>query len=129
MRALFLSATLLAIATLSSADACAAAGSNTGTGLGRLFTSESERRALDRPPPPPKPTKVQPRTIEIRVDGIVRREGGRHTIWLNGEARDDVPDLDGHSSDRIKVRTASGVIQEVLVGNSFVDEARAWGFE
>jgi|GEM_PF-5005182 len=129
MRVLSLSATLLVVATLSSAHTCMAAGSEAGARLGRLFTSESERRALDRPPPPPRPAKVQPRMIEIRLDGIVRREDGRHTIWLNGEARRDVPDLDRHSADRIKVRTASGTVQEVLVGNSFVDEARAWGFE
>ncbi|WP_341676157.1 hypothetical protein [Niveibacterium sp. SC-1] len=97
--------------------------------LGRLFTSEAERRAVDDPPPRPKAPKPRARTVEIRVEGIVRREDGRDTIWLNGEARQDVPDLDGHSTDRIRVRTASGKVEEVPVGSSFEGEARAWGFE
>jgi hypothetical protein len=57
--------------------------------LGRLFFTPDQRAALDarrkaRVPDKPAagPTADSPLT---RVDGVVRRSGGRSTVWVNGE--------------------------------------------
>ena len=58
--------------------------------LGRLFFTPEQRAALDarrkaRVPDKPAaaPAVEQPVT---RVDGAVRRTGGKSTVWVNGEA-------------------------------------------
>ena len=63
--------------------------------LGRLFFTPDQRAALDarrRARVPDKPAAVpaaeQPQT---RVDGAVRRSGGRSTVWVNGEAIPESP--------------------------------------
>jgi hypothetical protein len=57
--------------------------------LGRLFFSPEQRQALDArrrarvPDRPNAPVVVSPTT---RLDGYVRRQGGKSTVWVNGEA-------------------------------------------
>ncbi|MEW5861998.1 MAG: hypothetical protein AB1773_00175 [Pseudomonadota bacterium] len=55
--------------------------------LGRLFFTPEQRAALDarrKARIPDKPTAVVPESPLTRIDGLVRREGGRSTVWLNG---------------------------------------------
>ena len=77
----------------------------------RLFTFADERRALDRErnnpsdPPPAKPAleqapplaapevidpipdpPLEPRAITVFINGLVLREDGHHTVWVNGSA-------------------------------------------
>src|SRR6185295_15860114 len=67
--------------------------------LGRLFFTPEQRAALDarrkaRVPDKPAATPVieQPAT---RIDGTVRRSGGRSTVWVNGEAVPENPRSEG----------------------------------
>lgn len=74
------------IPLLALALALMAAGSaQADTPLGRLFFTPAERSAMDRHEVP---------TAQIpppQVNGIVRRNDGRATVWVNGEARQDIP--------------------------------------
>ena len=63
------------------------------TELGRLFTTPEQRQTLDRlraEPPPTEKEIVQPeaptqqRTLALTVNGIVFRQQGNHTTWVNG---------------------------------------------
>lgn len=57
--------------------------------LGRLFFTPEQRAALDarrKARIPDKPAAVVPESPVTRIDGFVRREGGRSTVWLNGVA-------------------------------------------
>ena len=58
--------------------------------LGRLFFTPDQRAALDarrKARVPDKPAAVlQVESPTTRVDGAVRRAGGRSTVWVNGEA-------------------------------------------
>ena len=57
--------------------------------LGRLFFTPEQRAALDarrKARVPDKPAAVQQAEQPItRVNGAVRRSGGRSTVWVNGE--------------------------------------------
>lgn len=70
--------------------------------LGRLFLTPEQRAALDarrkaRIPDKPAaaPVVESPTTT---VDGLVRRQGGRSTVWVNG-----VPNPEGVQSDGARV--------------------------
>jgi len=55
--------------------------------LGRLFFTPEQRAALDarrKARIPDKPAAVVPESPVTRIDGFVRRDGGRSTVWLNG---------------------------------------------
>lgn len=57
--------------------------------IGRLFFTPEQRLALDarrKARIPDKPAAVVPESPVTRIDGLVRREGGRSTVWLNGVA-------------------------------------------
>jgi hypothetical protein len=56
--------------------------------LGRLFFTPQERAALDerrKARLPDKPA-ARPPSPTTRVDGYVRRSGGKSTVWLDGNA-------------------------------------------
>jgi hypothetical protein len=59
-----------------------------GQELGRLFFTPEQRQALDArrrarvPDRPNAPVVASPTT---RLDGYVRRENGKSTVWVNGE--------------------------------------------
>ncbi|HXR59479.1 MAG TPA: hypothetical protein VN747_09190 [Burkholderiales bacterium] len=67
--------------------------------LGRLFFTPEQRAALDarrKARVPDKPAAVpQAEQPTTRVDGAVRRSGGRSTVWVNGEAIPENPRADG----------------------------------
>lgn len=53
-------------------------------GLGRLFYTPAERQQLDRQyVPETGPLTDNSRTLI--VNGVVQREGGKRTIWVNGK--------------------------------------------
>ncbi len=58
--------------------------------LGRLFFTPEQRAALDarrKAPVPDKPAATpQTESPVTRVDGAVRRAGGKSTVWVNDEA-------------------------------------------
>ena len=75
---------LLLFASLgSTGEACSA------QELGRLFFTPEQRQALDArrrarlPDRPNAPVVASPGT---RLDGYVRRDNGKSTVWVNGEA-------------------------------------------
>jgi hypothetical protein len=76
--------------------------------LGRLFFTPEQRAALDarrRARLPDKPAAVVTVSPTMRVDGYVRRSGGKSTVFLNGEAADEsarVPEA-GDSSVSVRV--------------------------
>ena len=77
----------------------AGAGSAQGQELGRLFFTPEQRAALDarrkaRVPDKPaaEPVTVLPVT---RVDGAVRRGGGKSTVWVDGEMIPEGAQADG----------------------------------
>ena len=67
--------------------------------LGRLFFTPDQRAALDarrKARVPDKPAAVpQAEQPTTRVDGAVRRSGGRSTVWVNGEAIPENPRTEG----------------------------------
>jgi hypothetical protein len=59
--------------------------------LGRLFFSPEQRAALDarrKARLPDRPAQAAP-SPTTRIDGTVKRSGGKSTVWVDGEA---VPD-------------------------------------
>src|SRR5687768_2662375 len=82
--------------------------------LGRLVFSAEQRAALDarrraRLPDPPSATVASPTT---RLDGYVKRSGGKSTVWVSGQA---IPEAAVHAP-RIGQSTAAPV--SVPVGDS-----------
>jgi len=75
---------LVLCAALASGPAAAQEGT-----LGRLFFTPEQRAALDarrRARVPDKPAATPVESPYSRVDGTVRRAGGRSTVFVNGEA-------------------------------------------
>ncbi len=76
-----------------------AAGAPQAQELGRLFFTPEQRSALDarrkaRVPDKPAATPVTESPV-TRVDGAVRRAGGKSTVWVNGEAIPEGAQPDG----------------------------------
>jgi hypothetical protein len=87
--------------------------------LGRLFFTPEQRAALDarrraRVPDKPAavPTVEQPST---RIDGAVRRSGGRSTVWVNGEP---VPENSRADGARLQSRGRRADAVSVPLGES-----------
>ncbi len=83
MRALFLA--------LGLAASCALGTAAQAQELGRLFFTPEQRSTLDarrkaRVPDKPAAVAASP---TMRLDGYVKRSGGRSTVWVNGEPADD----------------------------------------
>ena len=94
----------------------------TGAGaqeLGRVFLTPEQRAALDarrKARVPDKPAAVP--TVEsptTRVDGAVKRAGGRSTVWVNGEA---IPEGAQAGSARVLPRGANPGRVSISVGES-----------
>lgn len=66
-----------------------------GQELGRLFFTPDQRTALDarrKAKVPDKPAADPTADLPLtRVDGAVRRAGGKSTVWVNGEAVPEAP--------------------------------------
>lgn len=82
--------------------------------LGRLFLTPEQRAALDarrKARIPDKPAAVpvveSPTTT---VDGLVRRQGGRSTVWVNG-----MPNAEGVQADGAQVFPGRGNAPEVAI--------------
>ncbi len=57
--------------------------------LGRLFFTPEQRDALDarrKARVPDKPAAAEVAAPTLRLDGYVKRSGGRSTVWVNGES-------------------------------------------
>ena len=76
---------LIAVSLLGSSGATAE------PALGRLFFTPEARAALDR-----NDTPAQPRPTQ-RVDGIVRRNHGPATVWIDGQPQRNVPARTGQA--------------------------------
>jgi hypothetical protein len=62
-----------------------------GQELGRLFFTPEQRAELDarrRARVPDKPAAVVTASPTMRLDGYVKRSGGKSTVWVNGESAD-----------------------------------------
>lgn len=63
--------------------------------LGRLFLTPEQRAALDarrKARIPDKPAAVVVESPTTQLDGYVMRQGGRSTVWVNGEpSREGAP--------------------------------------
>jgi len=84
------------------AAACAPASAEE---LGRLFFTPEQRAALDarrRARTPDRPAPVIAPTV--RLDGYVKRSGGRSTVWVNGESVDSPARLPEGNETRVTVR-------------------------
>ena len=78
------------------AGVLACAGALAAEPLGRLFFTPAQRSALDagkiigEPRAGQAPVRASgPR--ELRLDGVVTRSDGEFTVWVNGQASDQVP--------------------------------------
>lgn len=72
--------------------------------LGRLFFTPEQRQALDarrKARLPDKPAAAAIASPTMRLDGYVKRSGGRSTVWVNGLPMDDAPRLPGSSDGRV----------------------------
>jgi len=97
---------------------CGSAGTAAGQDIGRLFFTPEQRSALDarrkaRVPDKPSaaPIVASPTT---RLDGFVRRSGGRSTVWVNGEALGEV----GPDAPRIDRSRSTDARVSIPVGDS-----------
>jgi hypothetical protein len=75
--------------------------------LGRLFFTPEQRNALDarrkaRMPDNPAAAAVTA-SPTMRLDGYVKRSGGRPTVWVNGESVDDSRPPAGGSDDKVDI--------------------------
>lgn len=87
--------------------------------LGRLFFTPEQRAALDarrkaRVPDKPAAAPVAEQPV-TRVDGAVRRSGGRSTVWVNGQAIPEGAQADGA---RVQPRSSTPGRVSVPVGES-----------
>jgi hypothetical protein len=60
--------------------------------LGRLFFTPEQRNALDarrKARVPDRPASEVAASPTMRLDGYVKRSGGRSTVWVNREALDE----------------------------------------
>ncbi len=62
--------------------------------LGRLFYTPQQRQQLDYQQTTGSTVEGGPRNYII-VNGVVQKQGGKRTVWING-----VPQTDGRSNDR-----------------------------
>ena len=87
--------------------------------LGRLFFTPDQRAALDarrKARVPDKPAAVlQVESPTTRVDGAVRRAGGRSTVWVNGEA---IPEGAQPAGARLAPRDPGAARVTIPVGES-----------
>ena len=89
----------------------AAAPPCTAQELGRLFFTPEQRSALDarrKARVPDRPGVAVVASPTMRLDGYVKRSGGRSTVWVNREALDEgTPDTPriprGGADDRVSV--------------------------
>lgn len=65
--------------------------------LGRLFFTPEQRALLDQQSPAPPSTSPHP-DQDLRLDGVVKRSDGRHTVWINGRMQGEEP-LARHQPD------------------------------
>lgn len=73
--------------------------------LGRLFFTPEQRQSLDarrkaRVPDKPAAVAASP---TLRLDGYVKRSGGRSTVWVNGESTNDASRIPASSDGRLSV--------------------------
>ena len=61
--------------------------------LGRLFFTPQQRTQLETPATPP--TARQGTEAEMVINGIVQKQGGQRTVWINGK-----PQAAGKSDER-----------------------------
>ena len=96
--------------------------------LGRLFFTPEQRAALDarrKARVPDKPAAVpQAESPVTRINGAVRRSGGKSTVWVNGEmiqegAQADIPQVARDPGARVQVPAGEGAQSRSLrVGES-----------
>ena len=82
-------------------------GSGYAEELGRLFFTPAQREALDARRKARVPDKPAAAGIvaspTMRLDGYVKRSGGRSTVWVNGETADDSVRLPASTDGRVDV--------------------------
>ena len=97
--------------------------------LGRLFFTPEQRAALDarrKARVPDKPAAVpQAESPVTRINGAVRRSGGKSTVWVNGEmiqegAQADAAKLPPRDpgAGRVTLPAGEGVQRSLRVGES-----------
>jgi len=78
--------------------------------LGRLFFTPEQRRTLDarrKARVPDKPAAVAP-SPRLRLDGYVKRSGGKSTVWVNSEPVESPAHLPESSEAPVAVSTGDG---------------------
>jgi len=96
-------------------------------GLGRLFLTPEQRETLDerrRARVPDKPVATAQVAVSpvTRIDGYVQRQGGKSTVWVNGQAvQEDAREPSA------RLQPARGELPSVAVrsGDNPTDEVRA----
>ncbi len=96
--------------------------------LGRLFFTPEQRAALDarrKARVPDKPAAApQAESPVTRINGAVRRSGGKSTVWVNGEAiqegASDGAKITGRErgAGRVTLPTGEGAQRDLRVGES-----------
>jgi hypothetical protein len=97
--------------------------------LGRLFFTPEQRAALDarrKARVPDKPAAVaQVESPVTRINGAVRRSGGKSTVWVNNEAIQEGAQADGakiagreRGAGRVTLPTGEGAQRDLSVGQS-----------
>ena len=87
--------------------------------LGRLFLTPEQRNMLDarrKAKVPDKPSAAAAESPYTRVDGTVRRSGGRSTVWVDGEPVTETTRSD--TAARLSPRGARGEEVSIQVGEA-----------
>ena len=104
--------------------------------IGRLFSTPAERAGLDtlrqlgeQAAPQEKPVALplpSPQTEQVTLDGLVRRSSGKNTIWINGNAQNDLESAHGITvlqrpakSPAISMSLRSGQRFDLKAGQTF----------
>jgi hypothetical protein len=98
--------------------------------LGRLFFTPEQRQALDgrrKARMPDKPAAVAVASPTLRLDGYVKRSGGKSTVWVNGESlteggQADAPRIGGTRGDsRVSVNVGESASRVELKPGEVLD--------
>jgi hypothetical protein len=86
-----------------------------GQELGRLFFTPEQRAALDarrKARVPDRPSAAVVASPTTKLDGYVKRSGGKSTVWVNGEALSegsgDAPRIGQNPDERVSVPIGEG---------------------
>lgn len=86
--------------------------------LGRLFHSPETRTDLEAKRRRIEPEPPQTFVGRLSLNGLVRRDGGRATVWINGKIQENDRLIVHPDTNSVLLNDGNGEIRELKVGES-----------